>query len=216
MLREIPYTVFIVDDHELFREGMVSLLKQLIGAEIVLTAPDGETFLSMLNETVPDLVFMDINMPGIGGVEATSRAISFFPDLKIIALTIYNDQQYHEQMMQAGARGFIIKDAARDELKRAVENVMSGHYYFCPKVLDQIVKEQKENLLNIPFNMTRREREILGLACGGKTNTEIANELFISLKTVEGHKTKLLQKSGCKNSVELAMLALRSGLISPK
>ncbi len=214
MPRKMPYTVFLVDDHELFREGMAFLLKHIIGAKKVLTAPNGETFLSMLNETVPDLVFMDINMPGMGGIEATSRAMALFPELRIIALTMHNDQKYHEQMMQAGARGLIIKDAAREELKIAVTNVMNDYYYFCPNVLNKIVKWQKQARTNIPDNLTVREKEILELICGGKTNKEIAGRLCISLKTVEGHKTNLLHKTGCKNSMEAALQAFKSGLIN--
>jgi DNA-binding NarL/FixJ family response regulator len=210
-------TIGIVDDHAIFRDGLRSVLTQIPDFSIVFEAESGEDFLELLKQVVPDVVLMDISMPGIDGIEATEKAISKFPDLKVISLSGYSDHIYYYKMIKAGAEGFVLKKSGKEELERAIKEVTSGKNYFpqdlLRKLIFKISNEGKEAINKSRLILSRREMEVLQLVCTGNTNSEIAAKLFISPKTVDNHRTNLLQKTHTKNSAHLVMFAIKNHLI---
>jgi DNA-binding NarL/FixJ family response regulator len=213
------YKILIVDDHKLFREGLNFVLSQIEGFEVVGEASNGKEFLDMIDHMKPDVVLMDISMPGLDGIEATSRAIAKHPDLKVIALTMFCDEEYYYKMIQAGVSGYILKESGKDELANAINTVLRGENYFSQKLLRNIiinlnqVKSFKSATLKQEIKLTPRETEILKLICQGLSNTEISEKISLSLRTVEGHKSNLINKTGVRNSVSLVMYALKNNLV---
>lgn len=162
---------------------------------------------------------MDISMPGIDGITATALALQKKPDLKIIALTMFSDEEYYYKMIHAGVSGYILKESGKDELATALRKVLAGENYFSHKLLHNIILNMNNSK---PFNVsatqkeikfTPRENEILKLLCQGLSNAEISDKLSLSLRTVEGHKSNLISKTGVKNSVSLVMFALKNHLV---
>lgn len=209
--------ITIVDDHELFREGLNFVLSQIEDFEIINEASDGKQFLEIIRSDLPDIVLMDISMPEIDGIQATELAVKSYPDLKIIALTSYTDDIYYYKMIKAGVQGFILKSAGKDELKKAIHNVYHGNNYFPQNLLRKIIMKVgssgEESLVNDKVQLSKREKEILLLICQGYSNNEIGKKLFISPKTVDNHRTRLLHKTSTKNSANLVMFAIKNKLI---
>ena len=211
--------VILVDDHKLFREGLRFVISQLEDFQIVAEAGDGQEFLDLLDKTRPDLVLMDISMPQMDGIEATKIAIEKYPDLKVIALSMFGDEEYYYKMIQVGVKGFILKESGKNELEKAMMDVMAGENYFSQKLLRDIIvnldKPQAETIRSAGtmLKLTRRENEILKLICCGLSNAEIADRLCLSLRTVEGHKSKLISKTNVKNSISLVMYAIKNNIV---
>ena len=209
-----PFTVFLVDDHRLFREGLSLLLGNLPYISEVFVAADGNEFLQQLEKTQPDLVFMDINMPGPDGIETTQKALEKHPDLKIIALSMYADEDYYTRMINAGARGFILKNSGIQEVEDCIRNVISGHNYFSPEILDGILRNISRKAKPVKTGeLSEREEEVLYRICQGHSNQEIASLLHISKRTVDKHRENLLLKTDSKNTAGLVMFAIRNGIV---
>ncbi len=207
-------SVFLVDDHNLFREGLALLLSNLPYIREVKQAPDGRIFLSRLREGVPDLVLMDISMPEIDGIEATKKALALHPDLKIIALSMYADEEYYTRMIDAGAKGFILKNSGIHDVEDCIRNVVSGHNYFSPEILDGILKNiSRKAKPSKKSELSEREEEVLYRICQGLSNQEIAELLHISKRTVDKHRENLLLKTDSKNTAGLVMFAIRNGIV---
>lgn len=208
------FTVFLVDDHTLFREGLSLLLGNLPYISEVYEASGGGEFLSMLPQTKPDLVFMDINMPGIDGIETTTKALETHPDLKIIALSMYAEEDYYSRMINAGAKGFMLKNSGIQDVETCIRNVRSGHNYFSPEILDSILKNISRKALPIKEGeLSERELEVLYRICQGLSNQEISELLRISKRTVDKHRENLLLKTDSKNTAGLVMFAIRNGIV---
>jgi DNA-binding NarL/FixJ family response regulator len=211
--------IFIVDDHSLFREGLAYLLSQIEGLSVVGGASDGTEFIEILeNGDLPDLVLMDITMPFMDGIEACKQAISKYPDLKILALSMNDEQEYYMKMIQAGAKGFVQKQADKKELAEAISEVLSGGSYFPEDLLRKIIikmgnKDTNSTKAINAYNLTNRELEVLSYICQGYTNAEIAEKMFLSQKTIEGHRANLLSKTETKNSAHLVMFSIKNGII---
>ncbi len=211
--------VMIVDDHEIFRNGLKMVLGKLKYLEIAGEASDGNSFLEMLDETEADIVLMDIEMPGMNGIEATEAVLKKKPDLKVIALTMFGDDEYIQSMLDAGAKGFLMKNINKENLDRAIQTVYNGGNYFSEELFEfftrQLTKEKEKDKEKDEekLKLTRREKEILQLLCEGLTNKEIADALFISERTVLGHKTNLLTKTNTKNSLSLMAYAIKNNLV---
>ncbi|MFP4059271.1 MAG: response regulator [Bacteroidales bacterium] len=201
--------IIIVDDHQLFRNGLKYILKSLHNVEVIGEASNGADFLQILKSIKPDLVMMDINMPVMDGITATSKALEMHPDLNILILSMYDDYQYYQTMIDAGVKGFILKDADNEELKEAINRIMKGGNYFSQDLLLKLIKNKD----NATLNLTRREKEVLRLLCEGLSTFEISEKLFISDRTVERHRANLLEKTGSKNSVSLVVHAIKNGLV---
>ncbi|OQA00082.1 MAG: Transcriptional regulatory protein DegU [Bacteroidetes bacterium ADurb.Bin408] len=209
------YKIFIVDDHEIFRNGLKMVLGRLKYLEVAGEASNGKEFLNALDVQSPDIVLMDIEMPIMNGIEATIEALNIKPDLKIIALTMFNEDEYVQNMIDAGVRGFLIKNINKETLDKAIQTVINGGNYFSEELFKFFARQMgKEKKKDIPdLELTRREKEILQLICEGLSNKEIADALFISERTVVGHKSNLLAKTDCKNSMSLMAFAIKNKLV---
>lgn len=208
--------VALVDDHQLFREGLKFVLSDIKNTEVISETSNGAEFLDHLDTLQPDLILMDIAMPEMDGIEATKRALARYPDLKIIALSMFGEEAYYTKMMNAGVRGFIIKESGFEELEVAIREVLSGGTYFSQKLLQNIViKKSSPAVKKLPeeiVKISRREQEVLNLICSGYSNSEIAGELGISLRTVEGHRSNMINRIGVKNSIQLVLYAHKNKL----
>ncbi len=207
--------IALVDDHSLFRRGLRSLLELQGNYCVVAEAASGEEFLELLPHTTIDIVFMDISMGGISGDEATRRALALRPELNVIALSMFGDQNYYKLMVEAGAKGFLLKDSDVGEVIEALETVAAGGNFFSEKLLSSIAesihtrnKEESEN-----YALSARETEILVAVCQGLSNHEIADRLFISKRTVDKHRANIMEKTACKNTANLVVYAIKQGLV---
>lgn len=208
--------LFLVDDHLIFREGLRNLIEVEGIGEVVGEASNGKEFLDSLKTVSPDLVLMDISMPVMDGIEATHKALDVNPELKVMALSMNGDEEYYYKMIEAGAKGFLLKDSGIREIEKGIHSVLEGDSYFSNELLRRIItnlgkpvekkKDSKELLSN-------REHEVLIEICNGHTNEEIGEKLFISQQTVKGHRSNLLSKTNCKNSASLVMFAIKNKLV---
>lgn len=207
------FSIFLVDDHKLFREGLSLLLSSMPSVTEVVEASSGEVFLEMLRNQKPGLVFMDISMPGIDGIETTRLALDIYPDLKIIALSMFTDENYYTGMINAGAKGFILKNSGIQDVEECIKNVMAGHNYFSPEILGSILSNiTKKDKPEKTAELSEREIEVLYRICQGLSNQEIADLLRISKRTVDKHRENLLEKTNSKNTAGLVMFAIRNGI----
>lgn len=208
-----PFSVFLVDDHKLFREGLRMLLNQNPFVSKVYEASDGHEFLMQLDAAAPDLVFMDINMPVMNGIEATTKAIAKHPNLKIIALSMFAEEEYYTNMIDAGACGFMLKNSGIEDVEECIRSVVSGHNYFSHEILSGIVKNlSRKKKPTRKSELSEREEEVLYSICQGHSNQEIAEKLNLSKRTIDKHRENLLLKTGSRNTAGLVMYAIRHGL----
>ena len=205
--------IVLVDDHSLFRNGLRGLLERCAGCRVVGEAASGEEFLAMLSGLETDVVFMDFAMPGLDGAQTTERALAQRPDLKIITLSMFGEESYYSRMVEAGARGFLLKDSDIGDVIEAIDAVMSGGSYFSPQLLSSLTGRMRTRDDVPDEQLSVREREILVAVCRGLSNQEIADELFISKRTVDKHRANILEKTGCKNTASLVVYAIRNGIV---
>lgn len=209
--------VILADDHRMFREGIRYLLEKTGNFDIIGEASNGNELLELLKTNRPGLILLDISMPEKGGIECAEIINELYPDIKMIALSMYNDIEYYHKMVQAGVNGFVLKDSGGNELLEAIEKVLNGESYFSQELMRRIIY----NISNAPVikdkkavaELTKREIEILECICSGLTNNEIADKLNVCLRTIEVHKSHLMEKTGCKNSINLVIYALKHNLI---
>lgn len=209
--------IILVDDHSLFRNGLRGLLERNEGFRVVGEASSGEEFLSLLEQEsfAADIVFMDFSMPGLDGAQTTERALARRPDLRIITLSMFGEESYYSRMVEAGARGFLLKDSDIGDVLEAIAAVMGGGSYFSPRLLSSLTGRMhaREHDELADDQLSSREREILVAVCRGLSNQEIADELFISKRTVDKHRANILEKTGCKNTASLVVYAIRNGIV---
>ena len=208
----------LVDDHEIFRNGLRLLLSRVDSIEIIGEASNGKEFLGILANDTPDLAFVDISMPVLDGIDATKKALEIHPGIKIIALTSFSDPEYFDNMLCAGAEGYMLKNSSLEEFKKAVKKVVSGDNYYSQDLLMSITKNlivektQRSKQAVLP-DLSKREKEVLELICKGYSNQNIGEKLFISDRTVERHKTNLYEKTSTQNSVNLVIYAFKNKLV---
>lgn len=211
--------IIIVDDHIMFREGLKLLIETERMGKVIAEADSGRIFLDLLDKYQPDLVLMDIEMPVMGGLEATIQAIAKRPDLKILVLSMLCAKENYTEMINAGAMGFILKTSGKQELEKAIKTVIGGESYYSNELLRKIILNSgkqpsiSDNSGIIGINITDREHEVLQYLCKGLNAGEIADKLFRSVKTVEAHRSKLLEKTNTKNTINLVLYALRNNLV---
>ena len=206
--------VTIVDDHEIFRSGLKMVINKLGYAKVVAEAADGMELLEILENEETDLILMDIEMPVMNGIEATKRVVEKYPNIKVIALTMYKEDAYIQSMIESGVKGFLIKNIRKDVLDRAIQAVYNGKTYYSEELWDYFTKSiTKEEKQEDAYNLTKREMEVLGLLAEGLNNKEIADRLFVSERTIVGHKSNLMAKTNTKNTVSLLAYAIRNGII---
>src|SRR3989339_733510 len=199
--------IMIVDDHEIFRSGLKMVINKLKFAKVVSEASNGKECLSILSENnLPDIVLMDIQMPEMNGIEATRAALEMYPNLKIVALTMFNEDEYVESMIDAGVKGFILKNITKEIFEKALLAINKGNNYYSEELWSFFTKRlthEDKPSLGEDLKLTRREVEILNLLLKGLATKEIADRLFVSERTIIGHKSNLLSKTGCKSTVHL-------------
>jgi len=209
--------VLLVDDHELFRSGIKAILQNKGDSLVVEEAASGEEAIDKVRKCLPDLVLMDVHMPGMGGMEATRRLQRMHPDLPIIAVTVLNDDPFPSQLLDAGALGFVTKGDPADELFVAIDTVLQGKYYISRKVAQKLalsgfIGEAEASPL---AQLSPREMQTMLMLAQGKTNGEISDVMHRSPKTISTFRTRLFEKLGVTNDVELTHVALRYHLIDP-
>ncbi len=210
------HTIMLVDDHTLFRDGMRRLLDNRVDCSVVAEASNGAEFLDRIKASpfMADIVFMDIDMPVVGGIEASQRALEINPDLKIITLSMHGDQEYYFKMVSVGVKGFLLKSSDFDEVLAAIETVAGGGSYFSQELLCSLVRELRPSTEpRSEEQLSERETEVLLLICQGLSNQEIADRLFISKRTVDKHRANILDKTGCRNTANLVVYAIKNSLI---
>jgi DNA-binding NarL/FixJ family response regulator len=206
--------ILIADDHTLVRAGLTSLIARLPEMEVVAEAADGRQALRLVRDLQPDIVLMDIAMPGLNGLESAERIHGIHPKIKIIILSMHASEEYVAQALKAGASGYLLKDAATAELEMALKSVSMGQFYLSPAISRQVV----DNFLRGgPMGLdllTPRQREILQLIAEGKGTRDIAETLHLSVKTVETHRAQLMERLDIHDVAGLIRYALRKGLIT--
>lgn len=206
--------IIIADDHQLFRNGLKLLLNSFSDFEVTGEASNGEEFLSLLQTIPVDIALMDISMPGMDGIEATRKGLKIKPSLNIIALSMYGEDEYYYKMVDAGAKGFLLKDSDISEVREAIITVMRGGSFFSQELLYHVIQKIKMREQETKSAvLSKREKEILLKICEGMSNQEIAETLFISKRTVDKHRANLLGKTNSKNTASLILYAIRNKLI---
>jgi two-component system response regulator DegU len=214
-----PAHIALLDDHPLFRQGLRYILESLPYVEAVHETAELPELLTVCRQRVPDILLLDLQMPNIDGSEVAQQLLSEFPQLKIIVLSMFSADKYINQMIKLGARSYLPKDSTQEQLIQAIEDVLTTGYYFTPRISRALVRgvqhPTRQLATKLPglVQFTTREEEVLQLICQGRTAAEIANQLFISRRTVEGHWHKLLEKSGAPNVVGLVVFAAKHGLL---
>jgi DNA-binding NarL/FixJ family response regulator len=203
--------IILVDDHKLFRSGLKYILEESDQYQVIAEASNGAEFIELLNFYHPNLVILDINMPVMNGIEAAKVALTLNPSISILVLSLYGETEYYTTLLDIGVKGFVLKDADNEELIRAVQKILLGGTYFSQELLLKIIRKESHNE---PVRLSLREKEVLELISKGHPNHEISGILNISQRTVERHRTVLLEKTGSRNSVSLVVFALKNRLIS--
>ena len=208
--------VIICDDQAIVRDGLAMLLKLEPDIDIVGSAEDGAEAVEMVADKKPDLILMDLKMPIMNGVEATRQIVAKYPEVKVLVLTTYADDEWVFDAIQAGASGYLLKDTPREELIKAVRGTVAGKTYVDPsvagKVLEQVSSNQTQPATFITSKLTEREAEVLRLIAKGLSNADIADRLFLSDGTVRNHVSAILAKLGVSDRTQAAVIAIQHGL----
>jgi len=208
--------VLLVDDHAIIREGLRSLLEKQPEMKVIADTDNGRKAIELVRELLPNIVIMDISMPGLNGIEATRQITAEFPHVKVIALSIHSKRRFVADMLSAGATGYILKECLFDELVQAIEAVAAGRRYLSPRITDVVVSDYVKRLSATaasPFEALKtREREVLQLVAEGKSTKQIALELYVSTKTIEANRRQVMEKLNIHSVAELTKFAVREGL----
>jgi DNA-binding NarL/FixJ family response regulator len=212
--------VMIVEDQIIFRRGLRLSLSVINNIELLEDATNGKEFLNLIKVIMPDVVLMDIKMPLMDGYEASKAAIALYPDIKIIVVSSYGEEESLIHMIEVGVKGFVLKDTDENELNKAIRKVNEGKNYFAQELLPILTSAfmKKRTYLHdkqgIEEKLTKREIEILKYICEGFTNKEIAEICFISPRTASGHRNNLLEKTGCKNTAQLVAFGIKYNMMN--
>jgi DNA-binding NarL/FixJ family response regulator len=209
----------IADDHEIFRDGLSLMLSKQQDIQLVGQAEDGRELISLVNAVQPDVIMTDIKMPIMDGIEATRCLLSHHPDLKIIALSMFDEENLIVDMLEAGARGYLLKNADKQEILDAIHSVYEDKNYYCHHTTSKLASLISRSKFNPyrkkePITFTERETEIIKLICQQLTAQEIADKVFLSKRTVEGHRTKILEKMNVKNTAGVVIYALKHRIVT--
>lgn len=215
------YKIVIAEDHTILREGLRALLSLDPKYEIIGEAEDGRDAIRCVEKLMPDLLLIDLSMPRMNGMEAIRDIKKRYPEIKIIALTVHKTEEYILATLEAGADGYVLKDATHNELMIAINSVLSGKPYLSPGVSEKVIEGYLEGRRTLKPSsawdtLSQREREVLKLIAEGYKNKEIADDLCISIKTVEKHRSNLMKKLDLHNAAALTAFAIEKGLITPR
>jgi DNA-binding NarL/FixJ family response regulator len=212
--------ILIADDHGIVRAGLKLLLNRIMGTEVVAEAADGREAVRLAKAFAPDIVLIDVAMPLLNGLDAARQILRENPRVGIIVLSMYMDESYILRALDAGARGYLIKDNADDELENAIRSVAAGRPFFSKVIADALLEDhvqvmRKRGVTESWDLLTEREREVLHLLAEGKSNKEAAFVLNLSPYTIDTHRTNLMQKLGLHNTAEIVLYAVRKAIITP-
>ena len=214
----MKYRIIIADDHRIVRQGLRSLVEQENDLEVVGMAANGRQALQMSRRLIPDVVIMDISMPDLNGIDATSQIVKEVSGVKVIALSMHSEKQLIDGMLRAGAAGYLLKESAFEELIKAIRIVCTGKKYLSPDVTDIVLRDYLNPSIDndhpLTPDLTLREREVLQLIVEGCATRKVANRLNISIKTVESHRSRIMNKLGLHTVAELTKYAVRRGITS--
>ena len=212
--------LIIADDHEIFRDGFKLMLSKFPEIMLVGEAANGRELLELTEKLNPDVILTDIKMPVMDGIEATKKIAALYPDKGVIGLSMYDDDELIIEMLEAGAKGYLIKNAGKDQIIEAIKTVYNDEPYYCRTTSNKLTQMIAKSRFN-PYKKTEkaefseREKEIIACICDEMTNKEIGDKLFISVRTVEGHRLKILEKMNVKNTVGLVVYAIKNGIVKP-
>lgn len=209
--------ILLVDDHEIVRDGLKSVISSETGLKVIGEASNGDEAIEKCSELEPDLIIMDINMPEKNGIQAATEIKKLNPNIRILALTMSDNELHIKRMIQAGASGYILKDSGVSEFRKAIRELMADRHYFsneaAQSVLLELIQHRGKSKPSENYSITKRELDVLKLIVNEHTNQEIAEKLFISVRTVDAHRRNLLEKTGAKNTAGLVRYALENGLV---
>jgi DNA-binding NarL/FixJ family response regulator len=213
-----PYRIVVADDHNMFRQGLKRILSEMADLEVVGEVGNGLELLKRLNELTPHMVILDISMPNLRGIEAIREIKTIRPDAKILILTMHKDKEYLYQAISSGANGYLLKEDADTELFSAIETIRRGRIYLSPFLSEESKEDWAEiarGKRDLPFaeSLTTREKQVLKLIAEGKSSKEIADLLFISVRTVERHRANIMEKLNLKKTADLVKYAIKKGYI---
>jgi len=219
MSKEKKIQIAIADDYKIFREGLKKCIASDKNLEVIFEADNGEDLINSFGENLPDVVIMDLKMPIMDGMEATQIIRKKFPDVKVLVVTMYEDDKFIIHLMEIGANGYLLKNTEPDEIRKSIYAVYENGYYFNDLVNKALLKKLviKNNFkpsFNQNVEFSEREREVLKLICEEKTAAEIAKEIFLSTRSVEGIRQRLIEKVGVRNTAGLVMFAIKNGIVT--
>ena len=211
-------TVAIVDDHALFRKGLKAIVRNIVEVGNVYEANNGVELLELVKDKQPDIVLMDLKMPEMDGFEATDLLREKFPDVKVLIVTMYDDESFVVKLMKCGAKGYLLKNAEPDEVRRAILSVIDKGVYLNDRVTNIMMNELTESVLDPKqekekCKLSEREKEVVKLICKENTNIEIAKKMELSPKTIENYRNNIIEKIGAKNTAGIVMYAVKHDLI---
>lgn len=216
-MSESNYKIILADDHTLFRTGLKNLLSLDPAFNVIGEAADGVELLAMLETETPDVILLDISMPRMNGIEAAGKIMERWPEMKIVTLSMFGEEDYYFKMVSLGVKAFLLKNSDIDEVKEAIRTVVDGGTYFSQELLFNLVSNLKSSTENRPeeddAELSERELEILLEICKGLSNQEIGDKLFISKRTVDKHRANILAKTNCKNTANLVVYAIKNKLV---
>lgn len=209
--------LLIADDHSMFADGIESILAMESDIKIVGKCPNGNSVFNFLKEEKVDLILLDVNLPDISGIEVSKKLNKEYPEIKILAVSMFNEESFVTQILEQGASGYILKNTGKTELLKAIQIVNSGQSYFSKEVMQTIMgslmKNKNEPKKKTKLKISRREKEVLQLIMQEHTNQEIADKLFVSIKTVESHRGSLLSKLNARNTAGLVRIAMEEKIL---
>jgi len=216
--------VAIVEDQRLFRDGMQALLRESGDIDVTMVADNGRDFLEQLQEAaeLPNVALVDLNMPEMNGLELTDILLKQYPDIRVLILTVHNQERFIVKMIEAGVAGYLIKNCDIEEVRQAIRTAHKSGFYFDERTMlamrngYRTKRSDVRSFSNIPVELSERETEVLQLICRELTNVEIADRLHISPRTVDGHRNNLLAKAGCRNTAGLVLFAVNNGFFDPQ
>jgi len=209
--------IILADDHEIFRDGFRVMLKKQTDIKLVGEAADGRDLVELVEQARPDVVLTDIKMPHLDGIEATRIIHKKFPEIPIIALSMFDDENLIVDMLEAGAKGYLLKNSPKEEIMKAILDVHNGDIYYCKTTSNKLIQMMAKSQFN-PYKqldkleLSPREIEIVLLICQENTTKEIAGKLFLSIRTVEGYREKIQEKMGVKNTAGIVVCAIKKGI----
>ncbi len=213
-----PINLAIADDHKIFRNGLKATLEDCADLNLIIEASNGKELIGQLAARTPDVILMDIKMPEMDGMQTTAHIHQNFKDIKVLALSMHNEDKYIVDMMKAGASGYLLKNAEPEEIIEAITTVHNKGFYFnehlSVTLIKQLVGPGHDNAPQQSIELNDREVEVLKLVCQEYSNQEIADKIFLSVRTVEGYRARLFEKTGSKNLVGLVIFAIKNGIIS--